>query len=97
MEPQNQKDRLSEKVSEAMFSDWDPVGVSDFPEARDEYDSYVADICSLLNSQAPEAQLIDYLRWLEVEQMGLLGNRWQRAKFARRLLKIRDECIGDIS
>lgn len=60
------------------ISDWerfgDPIGVSGHPRAMDEYDSYAVGVYDLLSSDASEQELVDYLRRIEVERMGVGGN-----------------------
>lgn len=54
------------------MNDWDPIGVSDTPEAADEYDSYIGDIYDLIQSNASAAQIAAYLRHVEIDQMGMV-------------------------
>ena len=65
------------------------------PEARDEYDAYIGGIYHLLFNHAAEAQVINHLRELEEEQMGLSWPKGKRrantehlARVARELLEI---------
>lgn len=53
------------------MSKWDPIGVSDVPEAADEYDSYIDGVWSLLKSAASDDVIAEYLRKIETERMGL--------------------------
>jgi hypothetical protein len=39
---------LTRRVGEVLHYIWDPIGVSDQPYARDEYDSYVPEVVRLL-------------------------------------------------
>jgi hypothetical protein len=81
--------RLQRAIREALLKDWDPIGVKDVPEARDEYSGYVGPIYELLNSGAAEEKVFEYLWWTETDQMGLRGDRSATEAFARRLLEIR--------
>ena len=59
------------------MSKWDPIGVSDEPNAADEYDMYIGDVFELLRRSAKDDEIAEYLRWVETERMGLtneLGN-----------------------
>ena len=38
------------------MEEWDPIGVSDTPEAADEYDGYIGGIYELLERGASEAK-----------------------------------------
>ena len=57
-----------------LLVDWDPIGVFGHPQAMDEYDSYAVGVYDLLSSDASEQELVDYLRRIEVERMGVGGN-----------------------
>jgi hypothetical protein len=73
---------------------WDPIGVSDCNEARDEYDAYIGEIYGLLIRDEPRHKLIDFLWWVETEHMGLCGNRSNTEKVANLLIELRTE-LGD--
>jgi hypothetical protein len=53
------------------MSKWDPIGVSGVPEAADEYDSYIGDVCGLLDRNAENDEIAAYLVWVETRRMGL--------------------------
>jgi hypothetical protein len=52
----DERDRRARQIEEAirqvLFRDWDPIGVSNTPEARDEYNPYVGSVYRLLASGA---------------------------------------------
>jgi hypothetical protein len=52
--------------------EWDPIGVSDTPEASDEYDGYIGPVLDLLNAKASSDEVAAYLRKVETERMGLI-------------------------
>ena len=63
--------RIQERIGKILREDWDPIGVSDAPEAEDEYDGYVGGIYRLLVSGVvPEAMAAHLVR-IESEEMGL--------------------------
>jgi hypothetical protein len=62
---------IREKVREVLLNSWDPIGINDEPNARNEYDNYIGSIYDLLVNKAPDAALIDYLYWAAHENMGL--------------------------
>ncbi len=78
-------------IRRALLREWDPIGVGEFAEAQDEYDSYVPAIYKLLIARKPRHEVFEYLWWLETEHMGLTGDRQATEKFAERLLQIPDE------
>jgi hypothetical protein len=67
--------QLYRRVDEVLHYLWDPIEVSHVPEARDEYQSYLPHVFSLLIHHAPEAELIAFLVKTETETMGLSSTR----------------------
>ncbi|MEL6105304.1 MAG: hypothetical protein AAFU85_04675 [Planctomycetota bacterium] len=63
--------QLADQVRETLWRDWDPIGVNEYPEARDEYDSYVSGVCSLLLDGADARKLRKHLEQIETVTMGL--------------------------
>jgi hypothetical protein len=52
--------------------EWDPLGVSDFPEAQDEYDAHVGKAyVMLMDDRASVSQIAEYLFEMATVQMGL--------------------------
>ena len=49
----------------------DPIGVSDVPEAADEYDRYIGEVYDLLKSGATDKEIARYLIEIETDRMGL--------------------------
>ena len=62
---------LYQRVDEVLHYLWDPIGVSGVPEARDEYDSYLPHVFSLLVSRAGAQEIADFLNHTATETMGL--------------------------
>ncbi|HEY0077582.1 MAG TPA: hypothetical protein VGB73_02980 [Pyrinomonadaceae bacterium] len=79
---------MQEKIRQILLHEWDPIGVSDVPEAQDEYDSYVGGIYRLLASGASEHQVVERLYQLETVSMGLDGERERLGEVARRLVEL---------
>jgi hypothetical protein len=83
--------RYYEPVRLILLRDWDPIGVSDIPEAQDEYDGYVLQICGMLMRQESRQRLVDHLWWVESEHMGMPGDRRHTEEIADRLIRLREE------
>ena len=62
---------LYKRISVILLNEWDPIGVQDFPEAFDEYDSYVMPLYKMLIDKKPLQDIFEYLVWAESEHMGL--------------------------
>lgn len=67
------------RVDEVLHSIWDPIGVREIPQARDEYQSYVPKVAGFLLEHKKKAELEDYLHWLATEHMGLSDTAEGRA------------------
>jgi|GEM_PF-915568 len=61
-------------IDEILWKDWDPIGVNDMPEARDEYRSYVSKLLDLNITGAKYEVMAQHLFQLEIGHMGLNGN-----------------------
>ncbi len=63
-------DELFKRVDEVVHYIWDPIGICEHPQARDEYHSYLAAIFSRVKSGKAE-DIIEYMKWAAGEHMGL--------------------------
>ncbi len=69
-------DTLKNNIRKMFFEDWDPIGVNHYPSAIDEYDSYADELAAALQHDSPidEAKILEYLRWVLYEHIGLSHN-----------------------
>ncbi|BFG78654.1 hypothetical protein PTKU46_66870 [Paraburkholderia terrae] len=72
-------------VKGILLHEWDPIGISDSPEAEDEYDSYVPHVSNMLRQQKTPEELYAYLRWIEVERICLDGDEAHTRNIANKL------------
>lgn len=63
--------RLRMRVDEVLHYLWDPIGVSDIPEARDEYYTYSAQAFVMLKNGSSGEEIAAYLRKTRIEHIGL--------------------------
>jgi hypothetical protein len=84
MELQRQID-LHAKVRSWLMTDWDPIGVANFPEAFSEYHGYERAIADLLITGATPERLAEHLLTQETMNMGLTGDPAKALLAARRL------------
>jgi len=82
--------RYHQAIREVLMHHWDPVGVADIPEARDEYDAYVPGVYKRLISRSGEEEIFDYLWEIETGHMGLCGDRRHTEKAVKALLRLID-------
>jgi hypothetical protein len=71
---------LYRRVDEVLHYVWDPISVAGTPEARDEYDSYVPHVFSMLIHDARSAEIAQFLVTTETEAMGLSGSQRVRER-----------------
>lgn len=84
----NIESEIYKKICEVVHNEWDPIGVSTFPEAYDEYYSYIPGICSLLERGAGEEEMFQHLWLIETEAMGLNGRKDVTEAFAQKLIRL---------
>jgi hypothetical protein len=78
---------IQNQIRNVLNSDWDPIGVADIVD--DEYDMYIGHIHSLLMKDASEEDIAEYLLWVELERMELIGTPMdQRRRVATNLRKL---------
>ncbi|MBN8667248.1 MAG: hypothetical protein J0M30_07045 [Chitinophagales bacterium] len=70
---QEQKN-LYKIIDELLWNEWDPIGVNEYEEARDEYHTYVPQVFKLRIDKSDSEAIAQYLLKVETERMGLLGN-----------------------
>jgi len=79
---------IAYRVEEVLMSDWDPIGVAGFPEAKGEYDSYIGRVLMLLERKGAPEEIADYLDSIVTTQMGLVARRDHSMKVAQKLLAL---------
>jgi hypothetical protein len=76
MDSKEQRAReIQNSIGQVLLYDWDPIGVSNFPEARDEYDNYIEKVYRLLASKPSINEIVDLLCEIEAEWMGLTPDK----------------------
>lgn len=66
---------LYDKIDEILWSDWDPIGINDIENIRDEYSSYVPYIVKLKLEGADIIKIANHLYQLETVSIGMTGNK----------------------
>ena len=77
---------IYKKVDEILWHEWDPIGVNEFEEARDEYYSYLPEVIRLKNSEADNETIAQHLFKIETERMGLFGNIENCRRVAEKII-----------
>lgn len=81
---------LYQAVDEVLHYIWDPIGVRDVPQARDEYHSYLPQVFRLLREGQSVQSIADYLGKVTTESMGLSGNPKHDISAAEVLINWKD-------
>ena len=79
---------LYKAIDEILWNYWDPIGVKDSENARDEYDFYIPKIYSLKNSGASEVEIAQMLLKFETDRMGLLGDKENCKLAAQKIIEL---------
>jgi hypothetical protein len=64
---------IHSRIRDILLKDWDPSNASRFDAARHEYDGYLDSLAQLIESDADEEKIIDYLHQRELEIMCFPG------------------------
>ncbi len=75
---------LFRRVEEVVHYVWDPIGICEHPEARDEYHSYMTAIFGNVKAEDLDA-LVSYMAWV-TENMGLQFDKVTAQKAAQVML-----------
>lgn len=86
------RSRRNKKIVRKLFNEqWDPIGGC--PE--DEYDTYVAKAyVMMMYDNASQAEIADYLWWVETEYMGMPSHPERRMKcfeIAKKLIEMKPQ------
>ena len=79
---------LMAEVRSILLKEWDPIGVSEFPSAQNEYDAYVLGVSKMICSGPSVEQLYGHLHWIECERMGLDGDDIKTRNIAIKLAQL---------
>lgn len=79
---------LHKKIDDILWNDWDPIGVNDIEDVRDEYTSYVPYIVNLKMNNADIQKISKHLSQLETVSMGMVGNEERCKKIAQKIVEL---------
>ncbi|MEM8489416.1 MAG: hypothetical protein AAF756_01210 [Pseudomonadota bacterium] len=81
----HQQTELFKAVDEVLQYIWDPIGVAGVPSTRNEYETYVHRVFSMIINKGTADEIVNYLVGVEAKSMGLERNR-KRAKEVAAIL-----------
>ena len=77
---------LYRAVDEVLYYVWDPIRVSEFPEAWDEYQAYLPQVFQMLQMRSTAADVAQHLSTVSTGRMGLKSNLDHDLKVAKLML-----------
>ncbi len=77
---------LYQRVEEVVHYLWDPIGVCNIPQARDEYHSYMTAIFSRVQAGNIEG-ILEYMKWAASDNMGLIFDAVKAEEAAKVMLE----------
>jgi hypothetical protein len=78
---------LYRAVDEVLHYVWDPIGVSNIPQARHEYHGYLPQVFNMLREGSSASTVAFYLTKVTTERMGLSENAEHDLEVARVLIE----------
>lgn len=89
------KQQLVPIISEILLTKWDPIGVTEFENAADEYDSYCNDVIAMLADGTNVRDITNYLYESATLNMGLESpDLREKSEFAARQIVLEARKIG---
>jgi hypothetical protein len=79
---------LYEQIDEILWNDWDPIGLNDQEEIRDEYQSYTPHLFKLKTRGAGKVKISEHLYRIETIDIGLEGNKARCEEVAQKIADI---------
>lgn len=85
-----EKTELYSNIDLVLWNDWDPIGVNEEIDARDEYYGYIPAINKLLIDNASLEEITQHLHKIEKDTMCLYRNISFSEVVAKKLMKLKD-------
>ena len=90
-----EQNELYKRTDEVLHYIWDPIGVSDSPNARDEYWGYLPQVFGKLLKNEPSENIVEYLLLIETENMGLSKNKGNAERVVEVLEEYREKLLAN--
>lgn len=75
-------------IEKILLSEWDPIGIMNEVNAKDEYHAYATDIANMITHGATTKDISDALLKIERDMMGLNGDTERADRVAQNLLSV---------
>ena len=79
---------LYNKIDEILWQDWDPIGINDEEQIRDEYYGYIPQVLSLKIQGSDKNKIANYLFEMETVNMGTNGNKQNCELVAEKIINL---------
>ena len=79
---------IQASIARVLLEEWDPIGVKDVPECRDEYAAYAGGVYRLLASGATRERIADHLDQVGRDMFNLADPRAHLLHVADSLLAV---------
>lgn len=86
--------KLYDAVDKILWEKWDPLGVNDIEDARDEYYSYIPKITELLIKGRDSFKITQHLYDLTTISMGGLGDKKRDQVVSKLLLEAGEKILN---
>jgi hypothetical protein len=80
---------LYQGIDEILWLDWEPIGVSGIPEARDEYHSYLPQVFKLAMEDSSPLKIAEYLDWVVRERMDINSSIQKHIAIGEKILSLK--------
>jgi hypothetical protein len=77
---------LFRRIDEVVHYIWDPIGISESPQARDEYQAYLKAIVGRVKAGELDA-IVEYMKWVAGDRMGLSFDEKKARRAAEVMLE----------
>ena len=85
---ENKQLLIFRSIDKILWNDWDPIGVNQISEVRDEYQTYVTGIYELKRKNASIEVLAERLIEIETYRMGLDGDIDKCRVVAQKIIEL---------
>ena len=92
-----QEKELYRRTDEILHYLWDPIGISDTPQVRDEYHAYLPRVFSHLLHNSSKPLIVECLMEIESKSMGMSSNKKHNEKVVDILLETKEWIIDEAS
>jgi hypothetical protein len=81
--------KLYKAIDEILWSDWDPLGMNDIDDVRDEYQSYALQICGLKIHGANQETIAQKLYDFQRDEMSMPGSIENCRQIAEKIINLK--------